>query len=111
MVFRPWGNYRTLVEGTGFKVKKITVNSGAKLSTQRHQHRAEHWVVVSGIADVCINEQAYTLTHDQSCYIAAKQIHSLANNQKDPLIVIEVQTGTVLDESDIERFDDKYGRG
>ena len=111
VVFRPWGNYRTLVEGTGFKVKKITVNSGAKLSTQRHQHRAEHWVVVSGIADVCINEQAYTLTHDQSCYIAAKQIHSLANNQKEPLIVIEVQTGTVLDESDIERFDDKYGRG
>ncbi|MEI8664358.1 mannose-1-phosphate guanylyltransferase/mannose-6-phosphate isomerase [Pseudoalteromonas sp. B28] len=111
VVFRPWGNYRTLVEGTGFKVKKITVNSGAKLSTQRHQHRAEHWVVVSGIADVCINEQAYTLTHDQSCYIAAKQIHSLANNQKDPLIVIEVQTGAVLDESDIERFDDKYGRG
>ena len=111
VVFRPWGNYRTLVEGTGFKVKKITVNSGAKLSTQRHQHRAEHWVVVSGIADVCIDEQAYTLTHDQSCYIAAKQIHSLANNQKEPLIVIEVQTGTVLDESDIERFDDKYGRG
>ena len=111
VVFRPWGNYRTLVEGTGFKVKKITVNSGAKLSTQRHQHRAEHWVVVSGIADVCINEQAYTLTHDQSCYIAAKQIHSLANNQKEPLIVIEVQTGAVLDESDIERFDDKYGRG
>lgn len=111
VVFRPWGNYRTLVEGTGFKVKKITVNSGAKLSTQRHQHRAEHWVVVSGIANVCIDEQAYTLTHDQSCYIAAKQIHSLANNQKEPLIVIEVQTGAVLDESDIERFDDKYGRG
>ncbi|MBH0004963.1 mannose-1-phosphate guanylyltransferase/mannose-6-phosphate isomerase [Pseudoalteromonas sp. SWYJZ12] len=111
VVFRPWGNYRTLVEGTGFKVKKITVTSGAKLSTQRHQHRAEHWVVVSGIANVCIDEQAYTLTHDQSCYIAAKQIHSLANNQKEPLIVIEVQTGTVLDESDIERFDDKYGRG
>ncbi|MBH0039895.1 mannose-1-phosphate guanylyltransferase/mannose-6-phosphate isomerase [Pseudoalteromonas sp. SWN166] len=111
VVFRPWGNYRTLVEGAGFKVKKITVNSGAKLSTQRHQHRAEHWVVVSGIANVCINEQAHTLTHDQSCYIAAKQIHSLANNQKEPLIVIEVQTGAVLDESDIERFDDKYGRG
>ena len=110
VVFRPWGNYRTLVEGTGFKVKKITVNSGAKLSTQRHQHRAEHWVVVSGIADVCIDEQAYTLTQDQSCYIAAKQIHNLANNQKEPLIVIEVQTGAVLDESDIERFDDKYGR-
>ncbi|WP_405598460.1 MULTISPECIES: mannose-1-phosphate guanylyltransferase/mannose-6-phosphate isomerase [unclassified Pseudoalteromonas] len=110
VVFRPWGNYRTLVEGTGLKVKKITVNSGAKLSTQRHQYRAEHWVVVSGIADVCINKQAYTLTHDQSCYIAAQQIHSLANNQKELLIVIEVQTGTVLDENDIERFDDKYGR-
>lgn len=110
VVYRPWGNYRTLVEGSGFKVKKITVNSGAKLSTQRHQHRAEHWVVVSGIADVRIDEQLLTLKHDQSCYIAAKQIHSLANNQQAPLIVIEVQTGAVLDESDIERFDDKYGR-
>ena len=110
VVYRPWGNYRTLVEGSGFKVKKITVNSGANLSTQRHQHRAEHWVVVSGIADVRIDEQLLTLNHDQSCYIAAKQIHSLANNQKEPLIVIEVQTGAVLDESDIERFDDKYGR-
>ena len=110
VVYRPWGNYRTLVAGAGFKVKKITVNSGAKLSTQRHQHRAEHWVVVSGIADVRIDEQTLTLNHDQSCYIAAKQIHSLANNQKEPLIVIEVQTGAVLDESDIERFDDKYGR-
>lgn len=110
VVYRPWGNYRTLVTGAGFKVKKITVNSGAKLSTQRHQHRAEHWVVVSGIADVRIDKQALTLSHDQSCYIAAKQIHSLANNQKEPLIVIEVQTGAVLDESDIERFDDKYGR-
>lgn len=110
VVYRPWGNYRTLVEGTGFKVKKITVNSAAKLSTQRHQYRSEHWVVVSGVAEVCIDEQVLTLSHDQSCYIAAKQIHSLANNQKEPLIVIEVQTGSVLDESDIERFDDKYGR-
>lgn len=67
-------------------------------------------MVVSGIADVRIDEQTLTLNHDQSCYIAAKQIHSLANNQKEPLIVIEVQTGAVLDESDIERFDDKYGR-
>jgi mannose-1-phosphate guanylyltransferase len=111
VVFRPWGSYRTLVEGVGFKVKKITVNSGAKLSTQRHQYRAEHWVVVSGIADIYIDQQTHTLTHDQSCYIAAKQIHSLANTQQVPLIVIEVQTGAVLDENDIERFDDKYGRG
>ncbi|NYR13001.1 mannose-1-phosphate guanylyltransferase/mannose-6-phosphate isomerase [Pseudoalteromonas sp. MIP2626] len=110
VVYRPWGNYRTLVESSGFKVKKITVNSGAKLSTQRHQYRAEHWVVVSGVADVCIDKQALTLSADQSCYIAAKQIHSLANNKNAPLIVIEVQTGTILDESDIERFDDKYGR-
>ena len=110
VVYRPWGSYRTLVESTGFKVKKITVNSGAKLSTQRHQHRAEHWVVVSGIAEVTIDEQAFILTHDQSCYIAAKQIHSLKNTQTTPLIIIEVQTGSVLDENDIERFSDQYGR-
>lgn len=110
VVYRPWGNYRTLVESIGFKVKKITVKSGARLSTQRHQHRAEHWVVVSGTADICIDQQSLTLTHDQSCYIGAKQLHSLANNQPEPLIVIEVQTGATLDESDIERFDDIYGR-
>lgn len=110
-VFRPWGNYRTLVESVGFKVKKITVNPGAKLSTQRHQHRAEHWVVVSGIANVRVGDDAFALTPDQSCYIAAQQIHSLANLQTEPLIVIEVQTGTILDETDIERFEDEYGRG
>ena len=110
VVYRPWGSYRTLVEGAGFKVKKITVNTGAKLSTQRHQHRAEHWVIVSGVADVRIDDQVLTLTQDQSCYIAAKQLHSLANNQQVPLIVIEVQTGVILDENDIERFNDIYGR-
>tara|TARA_B110000196_G_scaffold48792_1_gene39452 strand:- start:3987 stop:4319 length:333 start_codon:yes stop_codon:yes gene_type:complete len=109
-VYRPWGSYRTLVEGAGFKVKKITVNTGAKLSTQRHQHRAEHWVIVSGVADVRIDDQVLMLTQDQSCYIAAKQLHSLANNQQVPLIVIEVQTGAILDENDIERFNDIYGR-
>ena len=110
VVYRPWGSYRTLVEGAGFKVKKITVNTGAKLSTQRHQHRAEHWVIVSGVADVRIDDQVLMLTQDQSCYIAAKQLHSLANNQQVPLIVIEVQTGAILDENDIERFNDMYGR-
>ena len=110
VVYRPWGSYRTLVEGAGFKVKKITVNTGAKLSTQRHQHRAEHWVIVSGVADVRIDDQVLMLTQDKSCYIAAKQLHSLANNQQVPLIVIEVQTGAILDENDIERFNDMYGR-
>lgn len=109
-VYRPWGNYRVLVEESGFKVKKITVNSGGRLSTQRHQHRAEHWVVVSGIADVSIDGKACALTADQSCYIAAGHIHSLANSQNKPLVLIEVQTGSILDESDIERFDDVYGR-
>ncbi|KTF10317.1 mannose-1-phosphate guanyltransferase [Pseudoalteromonas sp. H105] len=110
VVCRPWGSYRILVEAEGFKVKKIIVNNSAKLSTQRHQHRAEHWVVVSGVADVNIDGKARVLTADQSCYIAAGQIHSLANSQSVPLILIEVQTGSILDESDIERFDDQYGR-
>ena len=109
-MYRPWGSYRVLVAGAGFKVKKITVNSNGKLSTQRHQHRAEHWVVVSGVADICIAGDTQTLTADQSCYIAPGQIHSLANSQSEPLILIEVQTGSILDEADIERFDDKYGR-
>jgi mannose-1-phosphate guanylyltransferase len=109
-VFRPWGNYRTLVESVGFKVKKIIVSCGAKLSTQRHQHRAEHWVVVSGIASVQVGDDKFELGADQSCYIAAQQIHSLANCHDEPLIVIEVQTGAILDESDIERFEDEYGR-
>lgn len=109
-MYRPWGSYRVLVEGAGFKVKKIIVNSNGKLSTQRHQHRAEHWVVVSGVADICIAGNTQTLTADQSCYIAPNQIHSLANNQTEPLIVIEVQTGHILDEADIERFEDQYGR-
>ncbi|MGO2012441.1 MAG: mannose-1-phosphate guanylyltransferase/mannose-6-phosphate isomerase [Pseudoalteromonas sp.] len=109
-VYRPWGSYRVLVEGAGFKVKKIIVTPGAKLSTQRHQYRAEHWVVVSGTADVNIDGKANTLTPDQSCYIAAGQIHSLANGQNEPLMLIEVQTGGILDEADIERFDDQYGR-
>ena len=88
---------------------KIIVNSGAKLSTQRHQYRAEHWVVVSGVASVRVGDDVFELTADQSCYIAAKQLHSLANQQNTPLIVIEVQTGAILDETDIERFDDDMG--
>ncbi|MBQ4834496.1 mannose-1-phosphate guanylyltransferase/mannose-6-phosphate isomerase [Pseudoalteromonas sp. MMG010] len=110
VVYRPWGSYRILAQSEGFKVKKITVNSAAKLSTQRHQFRAEHWVVVSGVATVSIDGHVSLLRKDQSCYIAAKQIHSLANYQSSALIVIEIQTGTILDESDIERFEDQYGR-
>lgn len=109
-VYRPWGSYRVLVEGEGFKVKKITVNPTGKLSTQRHQHRAEHWVVVSGVAEIRIDGHKQVLTADQSCYIASGQIHCLENNQTEPLILIEVQTGSILDEADIERFDDQYGR-
>ncbi|MGO2373781.1 MAG: mannose-1-phosphate guanylyltransferase/mannose-6-phosphate isomerase [Pseudoalteromonas prydzensis] len=109
-MYRPWGSYQVLVEGIGFKVKKISVHPSGRLSTQRHQHRAEHWVVVSGIADICIAGNTQTLTADQSCYIAPNQIHSLANSQSEPLILIEVQTGSILDEADIERFDDQYGR-
>lgn len=109
-IYRPWGNYRVLVEGAGFKVKKIIVNCGGRLSTQRHQYRAEHWVIVKGIADISIEGVRQSLSPDQSCYIAQGQIHSLANTQSEPLILIEVQTGAVLDEADIERFDDQYGR-
>ncbi len=109
-VNRPWGAYEGLDDGDGFLVKRITVNPGASLSLQRHNHRAEHWVVVKGTAEVTCENVVQTLTANQSLYIPIGDKHRLSNPADDLLEIIEVQTGELLSEEDIERFDDEYGR-
>ncbi len=107
---RPWGCYSILEEGDGYKIKKIVVDPGQKLSLQRHQHRTEHWVVIQGIAKVTRGSEQFSLKENESTFIAIGEIHRLENPESVPLIVIEVQTGHYLKEDDIERFDDAYGR-
>ncbi|MEJ2471981.1 MAG: mannose-1-phosphate guanylyltransferase/mannose-6-phosphate isomerase [Desulfuromonadales bacterium] len=106
----PWGAYVGLVAGDGFLVKRITVNPGARLSLQRHNHRAEHWIVVRGIAEVVCENVEQHLEPNQSFYIPIGDKHRLANPGDEILEIIEVQTGSLLSEDDIERFDDEYGR-
>ena len=109
-VFRPWGSYDSIDHGQRFQVKRITVNPNAKLSVQMHHHRAEHWVVVSGTAQVRVGDKTQMITENQSVYIPVGEIHSLENPGKVPLHLIEVQTGSYLGEDDIVRFEDLYGR-
>jgi mannose-1-phosphate guanylyltransferase/mannose-6-phosphate isomerase len=109
-VNRPWGAYEGLDAGSGFLVKRITVNPGAKLSLQRHNHRAEHWVVVRGVAEITRENIVQTMEANQSFYIPIGDKHRLANPGTEILEIIEVQTGELLSEDDIERFDDEYGR-
>lgn len=109
-VSRPWGYYEILAEGAVFKVKRLMVKPGARLSLQMHQHRAEHWVVVSGTAEVVNDTQTIYLSVNQSTYIAQNTLHRLSNPGNDPLYVIEVQSGSYLGEDDIKRFDDIYAR-
>jgi mannose-1-phosphate guanylyltransferase len=96
--------------GENYQVKRITVNPGAKLSVQMHHHRAEHWVVVSGLAKVINGDVTSVLTENQSTYIPAGVVHCLENIGESPLCIIEVQSGDYLGEDDIIRFDDIYGR-
>jgi mannose-1-phosphate guanylyltransferase/mannose-6-phosphate isomerase len=109
-VYRPWGAYEALDNGDGFQVKRITVNRGAKLSLQMHHKRAEHWVVVSGVAEVTNGDKVFTLRENESTYIPLGAKHRLENIGTEPLLLIEVQSGRYLGEDDIVRFDDKYGR-
>ncbi len=109
-VYRPWGYYESLQQGPGFQVKRIVVNSGAKLSLQLHHHRSEHWVIIAGVADVIKGEESFQLQANQSTYIPQGTRHRLANQQQEPLVMIEVQTGTYLGEDDIVRFADEYAR-
>ncbi len=109
-VYRPWGSYTVLEERANFKIKRIVVNPGARLSMQMHKHRSEHWVVVSGTASITNNDVEYTLQENQSTYIPQTHRHRLANNGTEPLNIIEVQCGDYVGEDDIVRFDDQYGR-
>jgi mannose-1-phosphate guanylyltransferase len=109
-VYRPWGMYDSIDNGHRYQVKRITVKPGAKLSVQMHHHRAEHWIVVSGTAQVTNGERTYLVSENESTYIPIGQIHALENPGVIPLELIEVQSGSYLGEDDIVRFEDKYGR-
>jgi mannose-1-phosphate guanylyltransferase/mannose-6-phosphate isomerase len=109
-VHRPWGWYDSIDMGPRFQVKRIMVKPGASLSLQMHHHRAEHWIVVSGTAEVTVGERKILLTENQSTYIPLGEVHRLANPGKLDLEIVEVQSGSYLGEDDIVRFEDTYGR-
>ncbi|EJO33613.1 mannose-1-phosphate guanylyltransferase/mannose-6-phosphate isomerase [Achromobacter marplatensis] len=110
-VHRPWGWYDEIEQGDRFKVKRIMVKSGASLSLQMHHHRAEHWVIVKGTAEITCGERIFLLTENQSTFIPLGEKHRLHNPGAIPLEMIEVQSGTYLGEDDIVRYSDNYGRG
>lgn len=107
---RPWGFYTVIAEGKGFQVKILHVNIGQKLSVQSHEHRSEHWVVLSGNAKVLLNKEEYILSPGESIDIGVKAIHSLQNPFNEDLEILEVQKGDILSEDDITRYEDMYGR-
>lgn len=107
---RPWGRWTVLWEGTGYKVKLIEVSPGHRLSLQSHKYRSEHWVVVSGRARVQVGHEAFELSPLESTVIPVGSLHRLANPGSLPLVIVEVQTGDVLREDDITRFEDDYQR-
>ena len=109
-VYRPWGSYDSVDSGPNYQVKRISVNPGARLSLQRHQFRAEHWVVVQGQAKVHVDGQDHLLNANDSIYIPKGAVHCLANETHEPLHLVEVQSGSYLGEDDIERLEDVYGR-
>ena len=109
-VHRPWGWYDSIDSGARFQVKRIQVKPGAALSLQMHHHRAEHWIVVSGTAEVTVGDKVLLLSENQSTYIPLGETHRLRNPGKVPLEIIEVQSGSYLGEDDIVRFEDTYGR-
>ena len=109
-IYRPWGNYSSISEGKNWQVKKIIVEKGESLSLQLHNHRSEHWVVVSGQALIEIEGEKRLLNKNESAYIPLGSKHRLSNPGNLPLILIEVQSGDYFGEDDIIRFQDKYGR-
>ena len=109
-IYRPWGSYECIERKEGYKVKKITVNPMKRLSLQKHSHRSEHWVVVNGEGRVTKGCESFILKQNQSTYIPVGTVHRLENLIDQPLELIEVQTGSCLDESDIIRLEDDFGR-
>ena len=108
--YRPWGSYTVLEEGGRYKIKRIVVNPGERLSLQMHYHRSEHWVVVRGAAKVTIGDKEVYIHENESAYVPKSTRHRLENPGKVPLEIIEVQNGEYVGEDDIVRMDDKYGR-
>jgi mannose-1-phosphate guanylyltransferase/mannose-6-phosphate isomerase len=109
-VYRPWGSYDSIDMGERFQVKRITVKPGAALSLQKHHHRAEHWVIVSGTAEVTRNDEVFLVAENESTFLPLGAVHRLRNPGKVPLELIEVQSGSYLGEDDIVRLEDVYGR-
>ena len=107
---RPWGSWEVVATGDGHVVKRITVIPGARLSLQRHRHRAEHWVMVAGEAEVTVGEQTFRCACGEHVHVPCGAVHRIANRSREPLVFIEVQQGAVLDENDIERIEDDFGR-
>ncbi len=107
---KPWGSFKIIDNGKNFLVKKILVKPSGRLSLQSHKHRSEHWTIVQGIAEVRIDNKTLELESNESIYIPKNSKHSLANNYKKDLIIIEVWYGYNLSEDDIERYEDIYGR-
>lgn len=107
---RPWGSWEVLETQNGYCVKKIIVKPNSQLSLQLHHHRAEHWIIASGSAVVTLGDKKINLSADESVYIPKETKHRIQNDTSDDLVFIEVQTGELLDENDIERFEDVYGR-
>lgn len=110
IVYRPWGRYEILVSSENHQIKKVMVNPGKRISLQKHFKRAEHWVVVSGVATVTCGNKVTKITKNESTYIPVEELHRLENYEQELLELIEVQTGDYFGEDDIERFDDEYGR-
>ncbi|TWI63381.1 mannose-6-phosphate isomerase type 2 [Desulfobotulus alkaliphilus] len=110
MAHRPWGTYEVLLEDGQYKIKRIIVKPGSKLSLQKHFHRNEHWIVVSGTATVTVGEKTFLVRPNQSTYIEMGEMHRLENEGKIDLVMIEVQLGEYTGEDDIVRVKDVYGR-
>jgi mannose-1-phosphate guanylyltransferase len=108
--YRPWGSYTVLEDSNGYKIKRIEVKPGKRLSLQKHFHRNEHWIVVSGCATVTVEDKTFILNPNESTYIKAGQLHRLENQGKLPLVIIEAQVGEYTGEDDIVRVDDDFSR-
>jgi mannose-6-phosphate isomerase-like protein (cupin superfamily) len=109
-VFRPWGSYRTIGSGPGYKIKQLVIQPGQRLSLQKHRHRSEHWVVAAGTPRILVGEEVFTLRLRQCVTIPRGAWHRIENRGKVPVVIIELQHGDVLDEADIIRKQDDYGR-
>lgn len=110
LIAAPWGNHLSIIDSNGYKLKQLNVEPGGILSLQKHQHRSEHWIIVQGNATVEVDEKKKTYFPGEYVFIPLQSVHRLSNDGTNPLVVIEVQCGEILEESDIERLEDSYGR-